>query len=121
MSGAERHADLMRQGFMKPTRQRKPKAEQPVVACDRCQNWHRKGQHTAPKMPAPSTSKERVRIIEGVAYRPFVVRCRLKSGRRLRRIYWSPGEPWVGTEVSRALGAEFGYENLINIKIERAP
>ena len=43
---AERLADLMRQGFMKPARGRECK-ERPMVACELCQNWHRKGKHTA--------------------------------------------------------------------------
>jgi hypothetical protein len=42
-----RHADLMRQGFMRPMREARPKREPPpMVACERCQNWHRKGKHT---------------------------------------------------------------------------
>jgi hypothetical protein len=43
----DRLADLMRQGFMKPIRSRKPKKERPIVACAACLNWHREGKHTA--------------------------------------------------------------------------
>jgi hypothetical protein len=46
---ADRLCDLMRQGFMKPRPERKPKKEQPIVACERCQDWHRKGKHSKPK------------------------------------------------------------------------
>lgn len=42
----DRCLDLRKQGFMKPHRARKPAARPPIVACDRCQDWHRKGQHT---------------------------------------------------------------------------
>ena len=40
-------ADLMRQGFMKPVKRKKPAIERPIVACDDCLNWHRKGKHIA--------------------------------------------------------------------------
>jgi hypothetical protein len=43
----DRLLDLMRQGFMKPIKQRKPKAERPIVACHACLNWHPQGKHTA--------------------------------------------------------------------------
>lgn len=67
-------------------------------------------------------SAARVRVIEGVEYHPHEVRFRLRGGRRFKRTYWSPGEPWVGTEVVRALGDEFGYENIVEgIKIKRVP
>lgn len=49
MDSQQRHADLMRQGFMKPRRERTTKEPAPIVACERCQNWHRKGKHTVPK------------------------------------------------------------------------
>ena len=43
-----RLADLMRQGFMKPRRApRVAKPLPPIIACDDCLNWHRKGKHTA--------------------------------------------------------------------------
>lgn len=47
----DRYADLLKQGFMKPIRRgrgtKKPKVEQPIVSCEDCLNWHRKGKHTA--------------------------------------------------------------------------
>lgn len=44
-----RHADLMRQGFMKPMKKaRAPRAKGPTVTCDACLNWHEQGKHTAP-------------------------------------------------------------------------
>jgi len=43
---AARLADLYRQGFMKPRRKAKAKPR-PIVACDDCLDWHRKGRHTA--------------------------------------------------------------------------
>lgn len=45
MTPQDRHCDLMRQGFMKPTKVRRVKPQRPVVACDRCMDWHPKGQH----------------------------------------------------------------------------
>ena len=53
-----------------------------------------------------------VRYIEGVPYYKFRARFRLVSGERRQRTYWSPGYPWVRTEVARSLGAEFGIENI---------
>ncbi len=50
MSGAERFADLHRQGFMRPLPARPAKRaakERPIVTCDDCLNWHREGKHTA--------------------------------------------------------------------------
>ena len=42
-------ADLHRQGFMRPMPQRRKKKESPPwVACERCQDWHRRGKHTRP-------------------------------------------------------------------------
>lgn len=54
----DRFADLQRQGFMKPRKARKPKTPPPMVACDWCMNWHRKGKHTRPG--APRGVKQRV-------------------------------------------------------------
>jgi hypothetical protein len=41
----DRYLDLLKQGFMEPHRERKVKAERPMVVCDRCKNWHREGKH----------------------------------------------------------------------------
>jgi hypothetical protein len=46
---AERHADLMRQGFMKPAAKLEAKTPT-IVACELCQNWHREGVHTLPAL-----------------------------------------------------------------------
>lgn len=51
----ERFNDLQRQGFMKPLKARTPKAPPVIVACAKCQDWHRKGKHTKayrPEKPA---------------------------------------------------------------------
>jgi hypothetical protein len=43
----DRYLDLLKQGFMKPAKPtRKPRVDRPIVACDKCRDWHRKGQHT---------------------------------------------------------------------------
>lgn len=47
-SALDRFNDLQRQGFMKLGRKVKAaKPLLPIVACDACLNWHRKGKHTA--------------------------------------------------------------------------
>lgn len=45
----DRFNDLNRQGFMRRVyeKPRKSKEPSPIVACDACLNWHRKGKHTA--------------------------------------------------------------------------
>jgi hypothetical protein len=43
------------------------------------------------------------RKYEGVFYYPFLVRFTTEDGRRLRARMWSPGLPWVGSEVRRYL------------------
>ena len=46
---SERYLDLMKQGFMKPRREkREPAKPKPTVACEECLNWHAEGKHTAP-------------------------------------------------------------------------
>ena len=47
LSPGVRLADLNRQGFMRGRKTRTPKEPPPIVACDACMNWHRKGKHTA--------------------------------------------------------------------------
>jgi hypothetical protein len=42
-----RYIDLLKQGFMRPLKTKQRKEPPPVVACDDCLNWHRKGQHTS--------------------------------------------------------------------------
>jgi hypothetical protein len=37
----------MRQGLMKTRARRPAPKELPIVACDACLDWHRKGKHTA--------------------------------------------------------------------------
>lgn len=54
----------------------------------------------------------RTRVIEGVTYRPFLVRYTLASGARRRMVRWSPGEPWVYDEVGRELLERFGLEGI---------
>ena len=51
----------------------------------------------------------RTRIIEGVPYRPFLVRY-TANGKRRRMVRWSPGLPWVREEICRELSARFGVE-----------
>lgn len=44
----DRYIDLLKQGFMKRgcTKPKKEKKLQPIVACEKCKDWHRKGKHT---------------------------------------------------------------------------
>ena len=53
-----------------------------------------------------------MKIIEGVRYYPFLVSYRLRSGKRKSFTYYSPGEPWVRSEVARLLDDEVGIENI---------
>lgn len=46
--------------------------------------------------------------IEGVPYYRYVVRFTLADGRRRRWVRWSPGPPWVYSEVGRELIERFG-------------
>lgn len=49
-SDIDRFNDLQKQGFMKFRKAKKAKKPGPaMVACDLCQNWHRKGKHSASK------------------------------------------------------------------------
>ena len=41
--------------------------------------------------------------IEGVTYHRYRVRFRLIDGRRRLWYRWSPGEPWVFSEIAREL------------------
>jgi hypothetical protein len=51
-------------------------------------------------------------MVEGVTYRPFRVRFRLADGRRRAWVRWSPGFPWVRSEVGRELWERFGAEGV---------
>lgn len=51
-------------------------------------------------------------LIEGVRYRPFVVRFRLADGTRRRITRWSPGFPWVRDEVGRELLDAYGLDGI---------
>lgn len=46
----DRYVDLLKQGFIKraftPPTPKRPKVERPIVACNRCGDWHREGKHT---------------------------------------------------------------------------
>jgi len=51
--------DLMRQGlatFQAPKPRKEPKPERPIVACEACLDWHRKGKHTSD----PATRKANI-------------------------------------------------------------
>lgn len=52
--------DLMRQGFMKPRREKRVSVPRETVACDDCLNWHAKGKHTVPISVRRARHKERV-------------------------------------------------------------
>lgn len=56
--------------------------------------------------------ERRVKYFEGVAYWPFCVRFTLADGRRRRIVRWSPGFPWVRSEVGRELYERFGADGI---------
>jgi hypothetical protein len=63
---SERLADLMKQGIWKPRRFKKPaKAEKPMVACARCQDWHREGKHHPKKILEERKLKARMDALIG--------------------------------------------------------
>lgn len=52
------------------------------------------------------------RHIEGVPYHRHVIRYTLVDGRRRCMVRWSPGHPWVRTEVARELVERFGEDGI---------
>jgi len=45
---ADRYLDLLKQGFMKPSKApRRLKAERAIVSCMKCRDWHREGKHVS--------------------------------------------------------------------------
>jgi hypothetical protein len=55
---------------------------------------------------------------EGVPYRRYVVTFRLADGRRRRWVRWSPGFPWVFSEVARELQDRFEPEDIAPKSVE---
>jgi len=53
-----------------------------------------------------------MRLIEGVPYSRYVVRYRLVDGRRRRLVRWSPGYPWIRSEVARELVDLHGFDGI---------
>lgn len=53
-----------------------------------------------------------MKFIEGVPYHRHVVRYTTIDGKRRRMVHWSPGHPWVRTEVLHTLDARVGVENI---------
>ena len=47
----DRNLDILKQGFMKQGRKKskRPRKDAPIVSCDKCMDWHRKGKHTKPR------------------------------------------------------------------------
>jgi len=58
--------------------------------------------------------------VERVTYYRHIVRYRLKSGARRRMVHYSPGGPWVRTEVARRLDDRCGVESIApgSVKID---
>jgi hypothetical protein len=54
------------------------------------------------------TKRAKPREIEGVTYFRYRLALRLPDGRRRERVIWSPGQPWLDSEVRRYLAAEVG-------------
>lgn len=51
-------------------------------------------------------------IIEGVHYHRYLVRYTLTDGKRRRMVHYSPGYPWVRSEVARRLDERVGIKNI---------
>jgi hypothetical protein len=53
------------------------------------------------------------KTVEGVTWYKYTVRYRLKGERRRRSLTtWSPGEPWIRTELGRLLDEKHGFDNI---------
>ena len=52
-------------------------------------------------------------IREGVPYHPFIVTFRTKDGARHHETHYSPGFPWVRTEVARSIDERIGVEQVV--------
>ena len=52
------------------------------------------------------------RMVEGVAYWPFVVRFQLADGRRRVRAHWAPAYEFARQEITRALVERYGFDGL---------
>lgn len=63
------------------------------------------------------------KYIEGVPYYSYLVRYRTTDGKRRRLTFWSPGEPWIRTELGRTLDAMHGIETIVpgSVTYRRAP
>ena len=55
----DRYIDLLRQGFMRPRKAKRAAEPAPIVACERCRNWHTKGKHTARRSERQKIEPER--------------------------------------------------------------
>jgi len=55
----------------------------------------------------------KTKTIEGVTYYRYRVAFRLVSSGRKRRTFWSPGHPWVRTEIARWLDGTYGIEAIV--------
>lgn len=65
-----------------------------------------------------------MRIVEGVPWYRFSVRFRTVDGRRVRWMRWSPGAPWVYSEIERELEARGFYPETLKgggYSLEHAP
>lgn len=55
-----------------------------------------------------------LRIIEGVPYYRYTVRFRLQGKRRSQTlVHWSPGDPWIRSEIARGLADRFGESAIV--------
>ena len=59
-----------------------------------------------------STRDGDVLFVEGVPYLRYVVSYVLASGPRRRMVRWSPGYPWVRSEIARELVDRFGDDGI---------
>ena len=53
-----------------------------------------------------------VKHVEGVPWYRHVVRYTTAAGKRVKFVFWSPGDPWVRMEVSRTLAGSPGIREI---------
>jgi hypothetical protein len=53
-----------------------------------------------------------IKYVENVPYHRFRIRYTLATGQRRRMVRWSPGFPWVRSEIARELVERFGLEGI---------
>lgn len=72
-----------------------------------------KTSYSANPKPWTAVFENPTKNVEGVTWYKYTVRYKLKGERRSRSLTtWSPGEPWIRTELGRLLDEKYGIDNI---------